>query len=248
VDERTRALAQANEQLKQLDKLKDQFISTVSHELRTPLTNIKLHLGLLDKRGPEALNRQLPILQRETERLRRLIEDLLDLSRLQTHAVSLNRQPLILDDLLDEVIIAHAPRVETKELLLQHRSSLDGLEASVDRAEMMQVFTNLLGNAVAYTSPGGEVVVSTQATKIGPQAGVAVRFYNSGPTIPADELPHLFDRFYRGKTGRDSGEPGTGLGLAICKEIVEQHAGRLEVESAEDTGTTFTVWLPLHQS
>lgn len=247
VEERTRALALANEQLKLLDKLKDQFISTVSHELRTPLTNIKLHLGLLDKRGPEALGRQLPILQRETERLRRLIEDLLDLSRLQTRAVSLNRQPHILDDLLDEVMIAHMPRAEAKDLSLQHRASPQVLEASVDRAEMMQVFTNLLGNAVAYTTPNGAVVLSTQATKIGAQAGVAVRFHNSGPAIPADEIPHLFDRFYRGKIGRDSGEPGTGLGLAICKEIVEQHGGRLEVESTEDTGTTFTVWLPLSQ-
>lgn len=247
VDERTRALAQANEQLKQLDKLKDQFISTVSHELRTPLTNIKLHLGLLDKRGPEALGRQLPILQRETERLRRLIEDLLDLSRLQTRAVSLNRQAYILDDLLEEVVIAHAPRAEAKDLSLQHLASPEVLEASVDRAEMMQVFTNLLGNAVAYTAPGGAVVLSTRATKIGAQAGVAVRFHNSGPAIPADEQPHLFDRFYRGKIGRDSGEPGTGLGLAICKEIVEHHDGRLELESAEDTGTTFTVWLPLAQ-
>lgn len=248
VEERTRALAQANEQLKQLDKLKDQFISTVSHELRTPLTNIKLHLGLLDKRGPEALGRQLPILQRETERLRRLIEDLLDLSRLQTRTVTFNRQPYILDDLLAEVVVAHTPRAEAKDIALQHQPSPDGLEAVVDRAEIMQVFTNLVGNAVAYTAPGGEIVLSTQAVKFGAQTGIAVHFHNTGPAIPADELPHLFDRFYRGKTGRDSGEPGTGLGLAICKEIVEHHNGRLDVESTEATGTTFIVWLPMPQT
>jgi GAF domain-containing protein len=247
VDERTRALAQANEQLKQLDRLKDQFISTVSHELRTPLTNIKLHLGLLDKRGPEALGRQLPILQREAERLRRLIEDLLDLSRLETRAIALNRQPYILDDLLDEAIIAHAPRAEAKDLTVRHEASVEVLEAAVDRAEIMQVFTNLLGNAVAYTTPGGDIVLTTRAMKMGARPGVVVRFHNTGPAIPADEVLHLFERFYRGRTGRDSGEPGTGLGLAICKEIVERHEGRLDVESAEDTGTTFTVWLPLSQ-
>src|SRR4029077_12985553 len=107
---RTRELAEANSQLRELDHLKDQFISNVSHELRTPLTNIKLHLSLLERRGPEVLPRYLPTLQRETERLRKLIEDLLDLSRLQTQTAPLQRELYPLDDLLAEVLAVHSAR------------------------------------------------------------------------------------------------------------------------------------------
>jgi GAF domain-containing protein len=245
VAERTRELAQANERLKELDRLKDQFVSSVSHELRTPLTNIKLHLGLLDKRGPEVLSRYLPVLQRETERLRRLIEDLLDLSRLQAQAWPPKREPVRLDNLLSEVVVMHATRAEAKGLTLEHIMNPEAPDVSVDRAQMMQVFNNFVGNAVAYTSPGGHVTVETQSFTRDSAPGVAVHIQNSGPGIAPEDLPHLFERFYRGRTGRDSGEPGTGLGLSICKDIVERHGGQVEVESTEEEGTTFTAWLPL---
>jgi two-component system sensor histidine kinase BaeS len=103
----------------------------------------------------------------------------------------------------------------------------------------------LIGNAVAYTPSGGHVTVTSYLAKDGPKEGVAVYVHNDRPTIPPDELPHLFDRFYRGSTAHESGEPGTGLGLSICREIVERHGGYIEVESREGEGTAFTVWLPL---
>jgi signal transduction histidine kinase len=243
--ERTRELDEANRGLRELDHLKDQFISNVSHELRTPLTNIKLHLGLLERRGPDVLARYLPTLQRETERLRRLIEDLLDLSRLQTQPDSIQRQPQPLDDLIAEVITLHAARAETKGLELHHDPNPALPPVPVDRAKLTQVFTNLVGNAVAYTPPGGHAVVSTTLDAASPVPGVAVHFHNDGPIIPPEDRPHLFRRFYRGRTAHDSGEPGTGLGLAICHEIVERHGGRINVESDAVHGTTFTVWLPL---
>jgi GAF domain-containing protein len=245
VVERTSELAEANERLKELDQLKDQFISNVSHELRTPLTNIKLHLGLLEKRGPEVLPRYLPTLQRETERLRRLIEDLLDLARLQTHTESIRREPQLLDDLLSDVLTLHAARAEAKGLDLRHDPSPAGLQVPVDRAQMLQVFTNLIGNAVAYTPPDGLVVVSSVPMRMGSTPGVNIRFFNDGPLIPPEDLPHLFRRFYRGKTAHDSGEPGTGLGLSICREIVERHGGQIDVTSVRGQGTAFTIWLPL---
>ncbi len=245
VEARTRELAQANERLKELDRLKDQFVSSVSHELRTPITNIKLHLALLDKRGPELLDRYLPILQRETERLRRLIEDLLDLSRLLAQALPPQREEHLLDGLLAEVTAIHATRADAKGLTLRHELNPSVLEVPMDRAQMIQVFTNLIGNAVAYTPPGGYIAVTSALASDGPKAGVAVRVHNDRPVIPADELLHLFDRFYRGAAANDSGEPGTGLGLSICKEIVERHGGYMEVESREGEGTTFSVWLPL---
>jgi len=116
----------------------------------------------------------------------------------------------------------------------------------VERAQMMQVFTNLIGNAVAYTPPGGHAVVASELANIGNVAGVSIHFTNDGPPIPPEDFPHLFKRFYRGRTAHDSGEPGTGLGLAICREIVERHGGQIDVISAHGTGTRFSVWLPLN--
>ncbi|MBP7690793.1 MAG: GAF domain-containing protein [Anaerolineales bacterium] len=245
VVERTRELARANEQLKELDRLKDQFVSNVSHELRTPLTAIKLHLGLLDKRGAEALPRYLPVLQRETERLRRLIEDLLDLSRLRSHSAPVRREPQRLDALLTHVLALYATRAEEREVRLRHLVNETLPRVWVDQAQLTQVFANLIANAVAYTARGGQVTVSSDRAAAGQLDGVVVRVHNDGPPISPEDLAHLFTRFYRGQVARESGEPGTGLGLAISKEIVEQHAGLIDVISAEGQGTTFTVWLPL---
>ncbi|MGQ0602812.1 MAG: GAF domain-containing protein [Anaerolineales bacterium] len=245
VIERTHELANANERLKELDQLKDQFVSNVSHELRTPLTAIKLHLGLLEKRGAELLPRYLPVLQRETERLRRLIEDLLDLSRLRAQSHMPRRELHRLDSLLDEVIALYASRAEERGITIQHEPNKSIPLVPVDQAQLVRVFTNLIGNAVAYTTPGRSVTIDSQLESSGALEGVGIHFHNDGEPIPADDLPHLFTRFYRGQTARDSGEPGTGLGLAICKEIMQLHGGDILVASDGENGTTFTVWLPL---
>jgi signal transduction histidine kinase len=247
VTERTRMLAEANERLKELDRLKDQFISNVSHELRTPLTNIKLHLSLLERRGTDALGRYLPTIQRETERLRRLIEDLLDLSRLQAQIAAPRRQPQNLDHLLGEIIALHATRAETRGLNLAQLAAAARLDVPVDRAQMLQVFTNLIGNAIAYTPPGGSVQISSQPQENQGRPGIMIYFKNWPAVIPADDLPHLFDRFFRGTTALESGEAGTGLGLAISKDIVELHGGRIWVDSAADAVITVGIWLPLSQ-
>jgi signal transduction histidine kinase len=245
VAERTQALAAANERLQQLDRLKDQFISNVSHELRTPLTNIKLHLSLLDKRGIDTLDRYLPTLQRETERLRRLIEDLLDLSRLQAQIMPPRREQQSLDGLISEVMALHVTRAEAHELTLEHVPNAAPLHMDVDRAQMLQVLTNLVGNAVNYTPAGGHVRIASALADRDGRPGVTVSVYNSGVTIPPDDMPHLFERFFRGKTGLESGEAGTGLGLSICREIVEQHGGTIAARSTDAEGTTLTLWLPL---
>ncbi len=245
VGERTRELASANRRLTELDRLKDQFVSNVSHELRTPLTNIKLHLSLLEKRGPEVLPRYLPTLQRETERLRRLIEDLLDLSRLQTQSGPAQRDPYLLDEMITEVLTVHAARAEAKNITLVHQPLPEPLLVPVDRAQMIQVFTNLVSNAVSYTPPGGQATVSAEKAQVGKTPGINIAFINTGPLIPAEDRPHLFRRFYRGRTAHDSGEPGTGLGLAICRDIVVRHGGQIEVTADDVRGNVFNVWLPL---
>jgi signal transduction histidine kinase/PAS domain-containing protein len=245
VEERTRELAQANEQLRELDQLKDQFVANVSHELRTPLTNLSLYLNLLGKRRAEGLDRYLPILNRESQHLANLIEDLLTLSRLEQDQTALLREPQMVDRLITEVLEAHTVRAEAKSLTLVHQPDPAVPAVLVDRAQMIQVFTNLIGNAVAYTIAGGRVTVTTAVTEMGTQLNATVRVHSTSPPIPPQDLPHLFERFYRGQTGRESGEPGTGLGLAICKEIVEQHGGQIGVTSAEGFGCEFEVRLPV---
>ncbi len=242
---RTRELAEANERLKELDRLKDRFVSNVSHELRTPLTAIKLHLGLLERRGADLLPRYLPILQRETQRLHRLIEDLLDLSRLHSQARPLNREPHSIELLLADVLALQSSRAEERQVVLHHEARADLPLVSVDVSQMMQLFNNLIGNAVAYTTRGGRVSVGARREFQNEQEGLAIFVHNDGPPIPPEDLPHLFTRFFRGRNAQESGEPGTGLGLAIVQEIVERHAGLIRVESTPETGTTFTVWLPL---
>jgi GAF domain-containing protein len=245
VADRTRELESANERLRELDRLKDQFVTNVSHELRTPLTNIGLYLNLLDKRRGEGLERYLPILKSETERLKDLIEDLLALSRIDQGRLVFAPQPYSLDSLILEVMQAQAARAETKGLRIWHRPNRDVPAVAVDYSQMLQVLINLLGNAIAYTPTGGHITITTALAQRDEKWGVTAQFHNDGPIIPVEDLPHIFERFYRGGTGRDSGEPGTGLGLAICKEIVERHRGRITADSSEVDGTTFTVWLPL---
>jgi len=144
------------------------------------------------------------------------------------------------------VLAVHAARAEAKNLTLRHETNLAGVRVPVERAQMLQVFTNLVGNAVAYTPPGGHATISSELADIGNTAGVTVFFANDGPLIPEEDFPHLFQRFYRGHTAHDSGEPGTGLGLAICREIVERHGGQIDVASEPVLGTRFSVWLPLN--
>ena len=253
VVERTHALAEANERFKELDQLKSQFVSNVSHELRTPLTNISLYLSLLARhRNLETLDRALPTLKSETDRLKQLVEEVLTLSRIEQGQTPFALHPWVLDEMLAEVLAIHAVRAQAKRQVFLHARSPTVPPVTVDRAHLIQVFTNLVANAVAYTPPGGLIRVQTtlvnRARESAPRKSdmwVVATLHNTGPAIPAEDLPHLFERFYRGRTGADSDERGTGLGLAICKDIVEQHGGRIEVESVEGIGTTFKVWLPL---
>jgi signal transduction histidine kinase len=109
---------------------------------------------------------------------------------------------------------------------------------------MVQVFANLVSNAISYTPAGGSVRVRTLTAEHDGRMYVGIEVHNSGAVIPEEDLPHVFERFYRGRNGRESGSPGTGLGLAICKEIVERHQGWIDVLSEAEAGTTFTVWVP----
>ncbi len=177
-------------------------------------------------------------------RLGKLIEEVLTLSRLERGAVPMDFEPHPLDALLADVLVAHQARAETKGIASNHELDAGLPVVSVNRVQMHQVLSNLVGNAVAYTPPGGQVHLGTARIGVEGREYVGAVIHNTGAVIPPEDMEHLFERFYRGAIGRESGEPGTGLGLAISKEIVELHHGWIEVDSSEQAGTTFTVWLP----
>ena len=245
VRERTQELEEANEQLKELDRLKSSFVSNVSHELRTPITNVMLYLSLLQNpRKADKRDVYMGVLQNEANRLSTLIEDLLTLSRLDGDVESERKELHVIDALIAEVIDSQQARAEAKNILLRHELNPEVPAIMVNREQLIQVITNLLGNALSYTPSGGHVLLSSECLNARKEPHISLQVYNNGPVIPSEDRAHLFERFYRGKTGRDSGEPGTGLGLAICKEIVEQHSGWIEVESDAELGTSFTIFLP----
>jgi signal transduction histidine kinase/putative methionine-R-sulfoxide reductase with GAF domain len=244
---RTGELAEANELLKELDRLKSDFVSNVSHELRTPITNILLYLELLGQPGREPKRPSyMSVLKHEADRLARLIEDLLTLSRMEQGAMPFSPEPLEVGPLLDMVISAHEARAREKKIGLKRQTHPPIPDFEASKEQIVQVFTNLIDNAVAYTPAGGQVMISGEIDRRGSRS-VVLRVHNTGPAIPPEDMPHLFERFYRGQTGRESGERGTGLGLAICKEIIDRHAGMIEVESTPSAGTTFIIHLPLTQ-
>jgi signal transduction histidine kinase len=230
----------------ELDRLKSEFVSNVSHELRTPITNIQLYLDLLAQPGrSDRAGAYLGIMKNEARRLGRLIEDLLTLSRMERGVLPADVELHSLDPLVGEVLAAHLVRAAAKGIDVVHEPNPSLPVVRVSRAQMTQVFTNLISNAVAYTSAGGVIQVECDEGRIGDQRYAVVRVRNSGVPIAADDLPHVFERFYRGRNARESGEPGTGLGLAITKEIVERHFGWIAADSSEGEGTTFAVWLPI---
>lgn len=241
--ERTRDLAEANDRLKELDRLKDQFISNVSHELRTPLANIKLYLGLLEHGRPEKRGQYLETLNRESGRLSNLIEELLELSRLDLGSARFHLEPVDVNALVAELVGDRSAMAADRGLSLDCQPDPELPPASGDPNRISQVITNLIANAINYTPRGAVIAVATAVRRRDDRDWVTVTVEDNGYGISPEELSHLFERFFRGQAGRASGAPGTGLGLAICKEIVERMEGQITVESRPGEGATFTVWL-----
>ncbi len=242
VAERTHALAEANERLKELDWLKSKFVSDVSHELRTPVTNLKLYVELLERGDPEKRDQYMNILKDQAGRLAQLVEDILDLSRLELGADRVKFAPVDLNALVARVVVAHRPGAEAAGLALTFEPGADLPPVRGERNQLAQVVTNLVANALNYT-PAGHVRVSTCLAAQRDQ--VCLQVEDTGVGIDAEDMPHFFDRFYRGKRMVKSDIPGSGLGLAIVKEIVDLHGGSIEVDSQVRQGSTFRVWLPV---
>lgn len=234
--------------LKEVERLKARFISNVSHELRTPLTVIETYTTLLKQGKPERQDHYLSVLSQETKRLTRLIQDVLDLSRLEAESTPISMAPIQIGIILQRVVETFMPHAETKKITLQFEDGdqLPLVWANVGQIE--QVITNLVNNSLVYTPKGGAVTVKAGVDKKDKQTMAWFSVVDTGTGIPEEDLPHIFDRFFRSQAVEAAGIRGTGLGLAICKEIVERHSGQIEARSVSGEGATFTVWLPVEQA
>jgi len=245
VDERTRELRDRNAQLAELHDSRSRLFANLSHEFRTPLTLI---LGpvrsLLDGRyGPvaPALREQAELMQRNGQRLLRLINQVLDLARLQAGAVALDRRPRDLAAFARATTLAFAPLAERRRITLGVRTGEDPLTVAFDAEQLEKVLLNLLSNALKFTEPGGAVEVTVSRDR----DAAVVRVRDTGVGIAADQLPRVFDRFYQADASATRRYEGTGIGLALARELVELHGGTIDAASTLGAGSTFTVRLPI---
>ncbi|MBN2137466.1 MAG: PAS domain S-box protein [Sedimentisphaerales bacterium] len=228
---------------REIERLKQDFISSVSHELRTPLTSIKAYTETIlndPNMDEDTRKRFLEIIDEESNRLATLIEGLLEISRIESGTIQILREPMDVDVLAEQVVTALRPLADKKHIDLQSEIDENLLPFEGDADRIQSVLTNLVNNAIKFTPPRGSVKISV--LKGSEQLIVSV--CDTGMGIPKEALPRIFDRFYRvyhpGKHIQ-----GTGLGLAIVKKIVTMHGGRIEVQSEIEKGTTFTIFLPL---
>ncbi len=239
VIDRTRELAVANERLKELDQLKSKFVSDVSHELRTPVTSLSLYVDLLQTGKPEKHDLYLSRLKQQTARLRMMIDEILDLSRLERDRDQGGLAAIDLNSIAEHVVAAQQAAAEEAGLQLTCEVAEQTPLVMGQPDQLNRVLTNLVANAIKYT-PAGWVRVQVHNEHARCRVDVA----DSGIGVLPEDVPHLFERFYRGRQVSQSNIPGTGLGLAIVKEIIEAHGGTVEVDSQPGAGSTFKLWLP----
>ncbi|MFB3042242.1 MAG: ATP-binding protein [Candidatus Poribacteria bacterium] len=237
------ALKESHDRLRQLDRLKSQFLDNVSHELRTPLTHIKGFVdNLLAGIGGKLSRKQTSYLLRVTDncdRLIRLINDLLDLSRIESGQISLQFERMPLYPILDVAVAGMQPMADEKQVQINLDCARD-IVASVDIDKMKQIMTNLLDNAVKYTERGGHVWVNVTSQ---PDQDVQICVEDTGMGIDDADLNFIFDRFHRVDDSKNSGVGGIGLGLPIVKNLVELHGGKIWAESEVGVGSRFYVTL-----
>lgn len=236
-------LARDISELHRLETMRQDFVGNISHELRTPLTVLRgmsEQLAEMDDLTAEDLERPLALMEQQIERMTRLVDDLLLLSRLETETPQAQRSALDMNALLDDVVDearAMSGKAHTITLNVDQ-----GLTVAGDDEELRSAFSNLLSNAVKYTEPGGRIDVRWFEA-----AGCAcLAVADTGRGIPLHHLPRLTERFYRVDSGRASRDGGTGLGLAIVKHVLSRHSARLEVTSEVGEGSTFTAIFPIY--
>jgi signal transduction histidine kinase len=244
VQQKATELEKANAELRRLDEMKADFVSMLVHDLRTPMTGIlgsseiieELLLGEVDER----IMNLVRIIPKESKRLIDLINNILDFYRLEDTGIKVAPAPLAVETLLREAyegakVIADKQKVEFAVTVEPGLPMVKG-----DEAKLLQVLSNLVGNALKFTPDGGEVTISAQAA----DGMVAISISDTGVGIPQDEIPHLFEKFKTFRTASDRRVRGSGLGLYIARAIVEAHGGTISVESEQGKGSTFVFTVP----
>jgi PAS domain S-box-containing protein len=252
VKERTAELQKALEEIKVLDQLKDSFLSSVSHELRTPLTSIRSFSEILlqyDQENPETLKEFAEIINSESERLTRLINEILDLTRIQAGGMVWEDSLVSMEEVIRDVVKVQYQLLQEKSLRLTVDISPDLPLVFADRDRMQQVITNLLGNAIKFSFEGKEIRICGETLPGEPpdetSEWIRIRVSDQGIGIEEKDYDNIFDKFCQISSDALKDKPrGTGLGLPICKEIITHYGGEIRVESEPGKGSTFFFTLP----
>jgi len=231
---------------KEISQMKNDFVGHVSHELKTPLASITAYSEMLaDGEAPDEETRRefYSVIQNQAKRLNRLIEDILNTSRIESGLIKISKEPINLAILIEEQLQMIRSYAEERNIKITRQKPIVFDQVNVDRDMISQVIVNLLSNAVKYTPSGGAVRVETKVDEV--ESLVRVSVADTGVGIPEDEIDHVFDKFYRVGVNKKQAK-GTGLGLNLVKQIVEKlHDGRVFVESQVGVGSTFGFELPL---
>jgi signal transduction histidine kinase len=242
-NEMTLRLKQAEAERAAIEQARRDLITAVGHDLRTPIASVRVIMEALADgvvEDPQTVRRYLGTARRDLDVLSRLVDDLFVLAQLDAGGIRLDRRPNSLADLVSDTLESFSARAEQPRVKL-HGQVLSGVpNFQFDAAYVGRVLANLVDNALRYTPAGGEVVLKTATV----DDGVEVQVRDTGPGIDEADLPHVFDRFYRGEASRSRALGGGGLGLAIVKGIVEAHGGRVGVRVGPESGTTFSFVLP----
>lgn len=230
-------------ELKRLEQVRKDFVANVSHELRTPLATIKSFAETLTSGAIEDKENRVEfvnVIENSADRMTLLVDDLLQLSALESGKMPPNFEPLSLMKVATEVTASLQPLAGKKQIVLRLEPFRDIADVRADRNQLKQVFTNLLDNAIKFSGENGTVRIWAEAKN----RGVCVLIQDTGIGIPPEDLPRIFERFYRVDKARSREAGGTGLGLAIVKHIIELHGGSVSVESQPSAGSTFRITLP----
>ena len=235
-------------ELQKTDKLRRNLIANVSHDLRSPLASMQGYLETISLKGEDITEKErkkyLNTISRSTQLLRQMVEELFELSKLDARQIEPQKEPLSIAELVQDVVLKLKPRADKKDvsLVTDFDQRLPRVFADIGLIE--RVITNLLDNAVDYTDTDGKVSVELKSIQNGTY--VEVEISDTGSGIVKEDLPHIFDRFYRADKSRSLAGGNTGLGLAIAQKIVELHGSDIEVESEKDVGTMFRFSLPVY--
>lgn len=244
-----RALQEMNDSLASLEQSRKQLMSDVAHELKTPLMIMQGELELAQEMETTLSSEKISSLLDEVLRLSRMVHDVLDLSKMEAGATGLRPTSENIVAILEELIEKIQFLAEDKQIRMSLQASEDVIKVSVEKQRILQALYNILTNACHYTNHGGQVKVHIDRVNVAAQQNeyVQIAIEDNGIGIPAADLPHVFNRFYRAEHSRSRPSGGTGLGLAIAQQNILAHRGWIEVRSAQGSGTIFLIFLPMLQ-